>query len=381
MSNAFNREKAEIVRQQEPVSILIIDDEPRRHRGLETNLLGKASLVVLDPSLVRPSDLDGVDLISVDHYLGDDWASFLDSAETVYPSSIKNQDGLAVAAAMRSHARVFGRNFAVTLHTGALRDLAAGIPARSREPLTAAQHDLDWVFSFGERAFGERLVNLALAVRSVTNSVADLRISSGADWLELGTVTWRSEAVATIEECRPPAHALAEVTKGRSYLRWLAQRILPYPTFLLDDSCAANRLGISNESFEALVGRSTLLSKVLYSGPLRSFLGRRWWKAGLDDLLREAGVSASRPPATRADAVATLSGLSITGLTSGQPVIQYDYEGSVVSTDMDSSQGAVVKMDGWPVFADDPWASVESIAADSRLFQLLSDYDKHRLKL
>lgn len=364
------------------LKILLIDDEPDRHAGLGLQLRSRADILVRDPSDVSLDDIADVDLVSVDEYLGAEWAYAVSDGHLSGPVSLRNEDGLAVAAALRSQARSSERDYGVTLHTGELARLAAGLPARGREPLTAAQHDLDWVFSYGDDRFGERLLELAKAVRSAAAARLDIQADFGAAWLRLSGSAWERSAREQIEDCRPPAHALAENTRGRSYIRWLAQRILPYPTFLLDDSHGANLLGITEESFVELVAQQVIQDlAVSYSGPLNGFYGRRWWRAGLQFLLTLAGAEPWDTAQDRAAAVAALVGQPLQSLQHDFPVVTYDEEGVLLRIDANPSDAVRLQADGWPIFADDAWAEISRVQTNDRLLRLVALSERSRIPL
>lgn len=356
------------------VRILLVDDQPDRLNTIVSLLRQRADVKVVHPSHVVVDDLVEVDLISVDEYFDDDWFVELEGLS----ASLRNEDGLAVAAAFRSHARTLNKSFAVALHSGNLAQLAAGIPAASREPLTAAQHDLDWVFALESEDFGDRLIELAIGVRQALNSPSSFRDDAGTNWLGVPALAWRATAQDQIQSCRPPAHGLAENTNGRSYVRWLAQRILPFPSFLYDASHAANLLGITPASFESI--SEWLAGKdVDYRGPLGQFLGTRWWRAGLQSLLANTGVTAWDTSVERAKAISEAVGLELESLSFDQTVVTYDAEARVVEVGADLATSFRLNLDGWPVFADDPWASAEAIRDDPALLHMTSRLDRNSL--
>ncbi|MFI8524883.1 hypothetical protein ACIGB8_10570 [Promicromonospora sukumoe] len=367
--------------------ILIVDDMPERHTlAVEAAGVQGENVVVRHPLDLEEEDLFDVDLVCVDEYLGDEWASVVrDRADGLV--ALRNEDGLAVAAALRSRARLNddeGRpGFGVALLTAALADLAAGLPEPHQEPLTAAQHDLEWVFRFNEGASTNlpRMIELARAARSLINGPAKFGDDSGAGWLELPESDWESTAAAQIDDCRPPAHDLSFSTRGRSYLRWMTQRILPYPTFLLDALYASNLLGISRDSFVELAD-SESLSRLgaQYVGPLSdTFAGPRWWRAGLQQFLLDCGSSQWEPTPVRAEAVRNYTGLDLTSLESQQAVITYSYGGFVTSSDASAEDAVRIQIDGWPVYADDPWALLSDVGEDVDLRRLVAFDDRARL--
>lgn len=355
--------------------ILVIDNEVERLVGIQAHLRDRASIEVVHPLEVEPADLEGVDLVSVDEFLGDDWSAYIDSSERPLPASLMNADGLAVAAALRSQERIGGQRLplAVTLHTGAIHDLAGALPAANRESLTAAQHDLEWVFEWDAEGFPDRLVELAAAARSLINDEKIIENDFGASWLKVPTESWSETAIAQIEDCRPPAHSLARNSAGRSYLRWLAHRVLPYPTFLLSRDHCANLLGLQLESFDQL---SQVLMNVKYQGPLSSLLGPRWWRAGLQQLLVDVDLYQWDSSLNRAVALSERFGLSLIPLTNDQPVVSYTIDGRVEDIDTDPDAAVRLQQDGWPVWADDPWATIAAVADDPNLRRMVTKSDQ-----
>lgn len=367
------------------LKVLLVDDQPGRLRGLETLFAEHADFVVRDPFSVEAEDLLDIDLVSVDEFLGDDWLAATDVGDQSSPASIRNRDGLAVAASFRSQTRtaITGNpeRTAVTLHTGALERIAEGLPKERREALTAAQHDLEWVFSWEAEDFGHRLIALARAAQGAHQHEAQNSQDFGAGWLLLPDSGWSDTARAQIEDCRPPARALAQNTNGRSLVRWLAHRILPYPTFLLDQSHAANLLGITEESFARLAATSHAGQyEISYTGPLSDFLGRRWWRAGLQQMLVDVDRYQWDSSADRAEALANAAGVDLAPLTHDQPVVAYDSSGRVLSIDADADKSVRLQADGWPVFADDPWALIDLASGDPDLRSLVAQSERHRLE-
>lgn len=360
--------------------VLIIDDTPGRHRLLPQ---GDVKFRILDPGDVDDSSLDDIDLVCVDEYLGDEWAATIETRVHDLPA-LKNGDGLSVAAALRSRARLADRagepGFAVALFTAELGKLSEDLPTPWQEPLTASMHDLEWVFRFesGPAAFGDRVAELAQASRSIIG----INVSeSGDSWLGLGDEAWADLARAQIDDCRPPQNALAQSTSGRSYLRWLAQRVMPYPTFLLDDVYAANMMGIDVDTFKSDAVQALLASQnAKYDGPLStSFLGRRWWRAALQHVLDGAGASAWDDPGEKGAALSAAIGSPITPLAAANPVVCYGPRGEVVALDAESSECVRVQLDGWPLYADEAWVLLDVARTVPEVRALVAHDDLPRL--
>jgi hypothetical protein len=362
-----------------PLRILFIDDDSGRLGGIRKLLAPTATVIVRDPFDVDSGDLADIDLVSVDENLGDDWfVATSDGGRFSVPASITNRDGLAVAAALRSQSRLGATQsrFAVTLHTAEIEKLSDGLPPSNRQALTAAQHDLEWVFEFNTDDFAARLIEIARAARSLIGHTDGLRGDFGAAWLQLPEEQWRDLAIEQITDCRPPANALALNTDGRSYLRWLAHRVLPYPTFLLDRFHAANLLGITPDSFDNIIA---MLHSSEYTGPLAQFLGKRWWRAGLQTILVAAGVEQWDDPAERAAAISDALQSPVTALTSLQPVVTYSVHGAVDSIDGEASECVRLQRDGWPVYADDPWATIADVSDEPDLRRLVTQSERAKL--
>lgn len=360
-----------------PSRVLIIDDDPGRQSLLPQ---GNTTFSVFTPFEVEADDLDGIDLVCVDEYLGAEWTVAVSDQRP----TLMNGDGLAVAAALRSRARLADRSgqpgFAVALFTAELGKLAQGIPRSRQEALTASLHDLEWVFRFedGPAPFGDRVVELAQAVRSVGSTNVTER---GDEWLGLTAQPWADLARAQVDDCRPPQHQLADSTGGRSYLRWLAQRILPYPTFLLDDVYAANMLGLDEESFLSPPTQKYLTSVgAQYDGPLKEkFLGRRWWRASLQHLMDHAGTSQWDTSLEKASALSSAVETHLDSVGADNPVITYDAAGNVVSVDADAGDCVRIQFDGWPVYADEAWTEIDRARSEPELRALVAHDDVPRL--
>ena len=75
---------------------------------------------------------------------------------------------------------------------------------------------------------------------------------------------------------------------GLLFLRWMLQRVLSYPCFLLDETWLASRLTVTPASVrEALPGGlgDGLLGPAEYRGILVDFRGKRWWRMGVEYIL------------------------------------------------------------------------------------------------
>lgn len=365
--------------------VLFVDDRPERLGGLRSMLADRGVLTdAVDPQELEVEQLADVHLVSVDQYLGDPWEAYLASPEGPQTAAARPQDGVAVAAAIASQLTAAGSRAAICLHTAELEHLGEGVPAAHREALLAASHDLDWVFPFDGAAgagLADRLVAMAEAMAALPARWDAAAGDFGTTWLGLPPdQEWTGYAVQQVEDCRPPAHGLSSNTRGRAFVRWLAQRVLPYPAFLLDDLHAAVLLGVTPESLLTLVQtvpQSVLTSR--YDGPLASFAGRRWWRAGLQDLLFRADSDETDPPVDRAAALSEQLGVAVEPLPVSRPVVGYDAEGRQLPAPLERAEAIRLQPDGWPVFADDAWSSRAAAAEDAALRALVVHADRTQL--
>ena len=100
-------------------------------------------------------------------------------------------------------------------------------------------------------------------------------------------ISWKESALRQIDRARPPRLREQEIVGDAVIAYWL-ERHLSFPTFLLSDAEAAIRIGIDPLKFSdflALLSKNLKLSKIKYR-KIQS--PRRWWRAGIDELLYES---------------------------------------------------------------------------------------------
>lgn len=179
------------------------------------------------------------------------------------------------------------------------------------------------------------------------------------DWLSLpNEAVWFDVAAREIQRCRPPIHEFAEHTHGIGVVRWALHKILPYPTFLLDEAHLAARLRVTLQSLRSVVHSAefaALFDNTRYSGQLATFLGQRWWRAGIEDAIFEA--TASQPGDLRVlhDVLKErLPKIEVHTARRLFPVLGRQFK----TKDVLATEDAVVEVrpDDWPPFADEAWA-------------------------
>jgi hypothetical protein len=372
-----------------PPLALIVDDEPEGEHYVVRDLKRFGmDAAVLHPRDVTEMSVQRATVIAVDEYLTN-WAE-RDEA----PPALRPADGIALAAIFRSQAESAApptARVAIVIRTGDLQRLSSGLPQATAEHLVAAERDVDWVFPKASLAnepdTSARLASLGHAVASLPSFTEQPDVGPLAAlgaWLGLKDETWAAAALRDVEDCRPPIHDLAEHSGGRSVLRWLAQRVLPYPGFLIDDARLAVRLGVTRSAVSrVLAGKSRLsaeLSSTRYSGALADFLGDRWWRAGINDFLRrEAGESVLGSDAI-ANVLTRLAGRRLERLDIGRPVLCLDEDLKPIEVPTDVESAVRVLPDGWPSWADEAWMEMSTLVADPSLLRLVAPSDRGRVE-
>lgn len=347
----------------EPVPLIlhVDDDAPELSQwNEEFRSAGRCRLVTRHPRDVTERDMIDASLVLVDVKL-DEWRE----RDDVKVLTLKPTNGLAVLAIMQEHAYALSKDKAraFALYTGALPEIARGLVPRSH--IVARAHNLEWVFDKKEptRARIDQVSRLATAVAALPapwpgDTPADAT-NALCSWLGLQNDSWFESAWRSIIRCRPPMHEFAEHTHGIGILRWMLQRILPYPCFLLDDLHLAARLRVKAEIFEKELDSNGALGKLFeparYKGQLDGFLGRRWWRSAIDsvvfNLVKDDPANLDALHAALKDVAPSLEPLAV---STAFPVL--DPEFRFVPTLAGPDEVVEVVPDDWPPFADSAWA-------------------------
>lgn len=361
--------------------VLLVDDDPTQESfALLLSQHGvEARHVVPDDLTVY--DLNRASLVLIDEFI-EHWTA-RDSVKEHLGLFVP--DGVALASVLRSALDGRGpspettpapRSTALVLRTGHLNVLAAGTPAFIRPMAIASRHDLEWV---AEKATvtAETLASLAVAAAELPTAWSNpADPSAQLEWLGLGTHAWRDDAIAQIELCRPPWSVLAATSAGRRWLSWFLQRVLPFPTFLVDDRRAASYLGLRPRALDEIgSGKgpvAELLKEAEYTGQLATFAGRRWWRAGIAAVKKLALETAEgRMADDVARALIALHGSELDALDLRNPVFQIDADYNVIDEPLEITDAVRLQPDDWPSYADDPWLAAASIDAEQTLAALI----------
>jgi len=346
--------------------ILHVDDNPEDLRDWQmlVEASGKAQLLRRHPHEVKEEDLKSASLLLVDVKL-ESWPQ-RDQLESL---SLQPRNGLALLAILQEHVHEV-RNAspcAFALYTGAIHEIARGLV--SQPHLVARAYNLEWVINKAQSADSRlhQVLELAGAVQVLPNDwpgetpeEAEKAVKS---WLGLKEPpSWESQAWRSVLQCHPPAHELAEHTRGVALLRWFLHRILPYPCFLLDEMHLAARLRVTPGSLRRSLASGTGLCRelgaVMYTGQCANFHGRRWWRSGVEalvfDLAREDPSSIDFLHEKLRELDPTLEFLRDPTVV---PILnaKYEFESDLLSID----DAILVQPDDWPPYADHAWTSAE----------------------
>lgn len=377
-------------------SILVVDDEPETIRSLEGLLHGKADVEVRHPREVTATHLSGADLVLVD-YLIDQWPE----RERVDALAQRPMNGLAVASILRAHlehndveSTVRRSPTAFALNSAHLALLSGGLPIGVGAHAIARANNLEWAFSKQQVSSSpvtsplDQWVSLADAVRrlpaywpSDTEKVKEL----ARHFFGLSSeISWSARAWADIEDCHPPLHELSTATHGLALLRWMLQRILPYPCFLFDEVYLAARMYVHHDELVRLLKSSPLIESLLpfrYLGPLSEFLGPRWWRAGIEAFLWAETRGESYDPQSVRSTLAKLTGVDLEDSVRVNAIVCLDHNYTPLPGLYSAEAAVRIQPDDWPPYAQQAWTTIELANDDPLLGSLVVHEDKDRLAL
>lgn len=357
-------------------TILVVDDHIEDGKSLATLLADEVTVFVREPSDIVIDDLREADLVLVDYELTD-WTD-VGTNLTVPPN------GLALAGVLRQQIDELGVVDAkgVALYSGKIENISANLPEEVRGYALARLNNLEWVFEKGGATAGDGIVSLASAMAELSGSWPEGIEAIGALHTLLAlesSAPFFATAAEDVAACHPPIHELSAATHALVVVRWLAQRILPYPAFLMDRWALAARLRIDPGQLDAALKDTDLgdeLATVTYQGALCDLLGSHWWRAGVDDLIFGWTNGAGGNAEIRSEVEKRVGDIAI-------------LDGDLVAVIDDSYRPATVakvdesvrlRPDDWPVFADEARATIGTASGSERLRGLVVPGDQGMLK-
>ncbi|MDP9238952.1 MAG: hypothetical protein M3P30_16415 [Chloroflexota bacterium] len=300
--------------------------------------------------------------------------------------------GVALAAVLREHSeQLRAAPTAFALYSGELKDISPNFPPTKREHAIARANNLEWVFpkkaAKGGVALSTRVEALALAVMRLPRSWPELAGDKGKTARELlgfdPKVAWASDAWFAVEECHPPLHELSRESHGLAFLRWLAQRVLPYPCFLWDEQSLALRLFTTPASLRKALNQSTNFVRALdplsYRGILSSFDGRRWWRSGVESFLWDITAGAPFDPDLIHAVINRRYKVQLSKIPSQDAVICIDSDFTTTDDFAPISEAVRVQPDDWPPYADQAWTRTRLAAEEPSLETIVVAADRKRV--
>jgi hypothetical protein len=356
--------------------ILVVDDELEDGNNLARQLKGQAEVSVCEPPGVKSANLEEADLVLVDYDLSN-WSE-REKALSVPPN------GLALAQVFRQRIDALPAvgPKGVALYSGEIGRISANLPDEVRAYAVARLNNLEWVFEKDRKESAAGVVSLASAVSALPGSWPEGAEAIDALHQLLGLnaeLPFFATAADDVAACHPPIHELSAATHALAVIRWLAQRILPYPAFLMDRWALSARLRIDPSDLERALDGTALgeeLHEVAFSGALCDLVGPHWWRAGVDNLIFKWTQGAGGAEEVRSAVQARSSDIR---LLDGDlvAVIDDSYRATKVAEVEDSVR---LRPDDWPAFAGEAWALADVVRESERLRGLVLPADQDQLE-
>jgi hypothetical protein len=367
------------------LNILFIDDASDEERAKFVAIAQSSEIVFRHPAEVSQKDLEAAQVVVVDFRLDDGWSS----RDSLSEIALKPMNGLALIAVLKSHNEAIqGGTTAFVLRSGHLDELTSGFAPESRLHVVSRQCGLDWALTKGGPATDQivPIASLAKAVRQLPDSWASDHpqklIAQVQQWLAIPNDSWCALAWQDVEDCHPPILELDKRTHGMRLVRWLLQRILPYPCFLLTIDRLAVRLCVTPVSLESGMhsGLREVFASSLYCGALADFDGQaRWWRKGFESSLWDlTGGRSFDVKHTLALLNDRCAGALVTS-GSRQPVLCLDDEFRILSEPREIEDAVRIQPDDWPSYADQAWAAVTDALIGTRIAAATIAADRARL--
>lgn len=373
--------------------ILAIDDDESE---VEPLIADEFESRVIDPNDGKLADqlsesIGSASLILLDHKFNND----------AQPLSLRAADGASFVSHLRSWSRRESKALPPLIlftsdeeaFANEIPQVGAAVPISGsfvgREHLIAPALDVEWILHKSNDATPEQISRLVRAAVDCQNAIG----SNGTSLTELATLldlsddhAWSERAKEDLRAARPPVtqadDAESQPCGPSQVIRWLCHRALPFPGMLLSDLYAAWAIGVSLEVFQKMamapLDTSDWLSELdqgEYLGTLDGFIGRRWWKAGIDNLVWKLDQESSNL-GSRKQAIRSLApGIEIGKFNSASSYV-VTWTPELLENEISPIEDAAqLRPPGWPAEALDPWILKSELHNDAILQSMIDTTD------
>jgi hypothetical protein len=375
--------------------VLAIDDA---EEDLKPLIPDEFETIVIHPDDEKLSDklaehIDRASLVLLDQKFNDD----------PQPLSIKAADGASFVAHLRSWSRLEGKALPplvlLTNQDDAFKNevpsVGAALPLGGtfvgREFRIAPALDVEWVQHKPQNDTSDR-------IRELVSAFAAAKHAAGTDGVSLDELKdllglpedklWTEQAKEELRNARPPVSQKEnpgpEPCGPPQIIRWLCHRALPFPGMFLSDLYAAWTLGLSLEAFKDLAAVATDssgtdwlkdLDDAEYYGPLSEFIGRRWWKSGIDYLAWQLDTETDKKKERKVAWGALAPGFEIGDLRSPSTHVVVWTPDLIENEILAIDAAAQLHPPGWPAEALEPWISKTDLDSDAVLKAMIEAVD------
>jgi hypothetical protein len=369
-------------------SILFVDDHPDDVSRFVESLAGRAECKALHPQDLTIEDLAAASLVLIDSRL-EDWPE----RDALSGISLKPLDGKALAAVLRAHADT-AKGTGITafaILTAHLEDYSETILPDNQEHAMARSNNLEWFFR--KTSDLQTLTNQFLILAGAVTLLPEkwpLSDSEESQRLMVKLLAlkdernWFSRALLDVDKCNPPIRELSEWSHGVELLRWVLHRILPYPCFLWDRVRTAARLRMTVASLDRVLSSESDLARALseceYTGIASQFLGRRWWRAGLESKIWELTDGKPFDIGVLKSTLAARSTIAIEWSAQEDPIICLDEHYRTLEEFHDISSAVRLMLDDWPSYADAPWTPVAVAKEHPEVLAAVVEQDREKVE-
>jgi hypothetical protein len=350
-------------------------------------LAGRAECKAVHPQDLTIEDLGAASLVLIDSRL-EEWPE----RDALPAISLKPLDGKALAAVLRAHAdKAKGTGLtAFAILTAHSEDFSETVQSENQEHALARSNNLEWFFrkTTNVETLTKQLFILATAV-TLLPETWPLSNPEESQKLMVQLLAlkeernWFSRALLDVGKCHPPIRELSEWSHGIELLRWILHRIIPYPCFLWDRVRVAARLRMTVASLDTVLSSDSDLAKAIseceYTGIASQFLGRRWWRAGLESTVWELTDGNPFDISVLKNTLAARSTTEIQWTAQEDPIVCIDERYRTLEEFHDIPSAVRLMLDDWPSYADVPWTPVSIAKEHPEVLSAVVEQDREKV--